>query len=83
MTRARARRLNLEVSSFLRSSSYVTFENGLLPNDYIVIRNHGEDQEMMGEGLGDVEDQQGRGSQGGGPTKTDFESVSGLRTSLH
>ena len=79
MTRARARRLNLEVSSFLRSSSYVTFENGLLPNDYIVIRNHGEDQEMMGEGLGDVEDQQGRGS----PTKIDFESVSGLRTSLH
>ncbi|KAK3136654.1 hypothetical protein QOZ80_5BG0440310 [Eleusine coracana subsp. coracana] len=83
MTRAHARRLNLEVSSFLHSSLYVTFENGLLPNDYIIIRNHGEDQEMMGEGLGDVEDQQGRGSQGGCPTKTDFESVLGLRTSLH
>jgi hypothetical protein len=83
MTRARARRLNLEVSSFLRSSLYVTFENGLLPNDYFMIRNHGEDQEMMGEGAGNVEDQQELGSQSGGPIKTDFESVSGPRTSLY
>ena len=83
MTRARARRLNLEVSSFLRSSLYVTFETGLLPNDYFMIRNHGEDQEMMGEGAGNVEDQQELGSQSGGPIKTDFESVSEPRSSLH
>ena len=38
---------------------------------------------MMGEGVGNVEDQQGLGSQSGGPIKTDFESVSGPRTSLH
>jgi hypothetical protein len=43
ITRARARQLNLEVSSFLNSSSY-DYENRLLPNDYIVIRNHGGGQ---------------------------------------
>jgi hypothetical protein len=36
ITRARARQLNLEVSSFLKPSFY-TFENRFLPNDYIVI----------------------------------------------
>jgi hypothetical protein len=56
ITRARARQLNLEVSSFLNSSSY-DYENRLLPNDYIVIRNHGEGQGILGEGLGGVEDQ--------------------------
>jgi hypothetical protein len=39
ITRARARQLNLEVSSFLNSSSY-DYENRLLSNDYIVIRDH-------------------------------------------
>ena len=48
-----------------------------------MIRNHGEDQEIMGEEVGNVEDQQGLGSQSGGPIKTDFESVSGPRTSLY
>jgi hypothetical protein len=41
ITRARARQLNLEVSSFLSNSLY-DFENRLLPNDYIVLRNEGE-----------------------------------------
>ena len=80
MTRARARRLNLEVSSFLRSSLYVTFEKGLLPNNYFMVRNLGENQEMIGKGVGNVEDQQGLGSQSAGPIKTDFESVSGPKT---
>jgi hypothetical protein len=40
ITRARARQLNLEVSSFLSTTLY-NFENKMLPNDYIVIRNHG------------------------------------------
>ena len=83
ITRARAQRLNLEVSSFLSSCLYITLENGLLPNDYIMIRNQGEDQEMMGGGLRGVEQQQGRASQGGGPKQTDFESASDSRTSLH
>jgi hypothetical protein len=47
--------LNLEVSSFLNSSSY-DYENRLLPNDYIVIRDHGEGQGILEEGLGGVED---------------------------
>lgn len=59
MTRARTRRLNLEVSLFLCSLLYVTFENSFLSNDYIMIRNHRVDQKMMGEGLGNVEDKQG------------------------
>ena len=54
ITRARARQLNLEVSSFLSTPLY-DFENMMLPNDYIVIRNHRE-EEMLREGLGGVED---------------------------
>jgi hypothetical protein len=41
MTRARKRQLNLEVSSFL-SDTFHTFENRLLPNDAILLRNIGE-----------------------------------------
>ena len=82
ITRARAQQLNLEVSSFLSSSLY-DFENRLLPNDYIMTRNHGEEQEMCGEDLGGVEDQQGRSSQVGGPNQFDFGSVSESRSSLH
>ena len=51
------------------------FENRLLPNELIVIRNNGDDDEIAGEVIGDVMGQQGRPSQGGGPIKTDFESV--------
>ncbi len=61
ITRARARQLNLDVSSFLCSSLY-EFENRLLPNDYIVIRNNGEDKETLGEGIRVIKDHQGRPS---------------------
>ena len=47
ITRARARQLNLEVSSFL-SNSFYDFKNRLLPNDYIMLRNQGEDQAWRG-----------------------------------
>ena len=40
ITRARARQLNLQVSSFL-SNVYCKSENRLLPNDLIVLRNKG------------------------------------------
>ncbi|KAG8096288.1 hypothetical protein GUJ93_ZPchr0013g35274 [Zizania palustris] len=79
ITRARARHLNLEVSSFLSISNY-EFENRLLPNDYIVIRNQGEDQEIHQEGLGGGEVQQGSASQVGDPIQVDFESNSDSRT---
>ena len=40
MTRARMHQLNLELSSFL-SDRFHTFENRLLPNDVILLRNIG------------------------------------------
>ena len=48
MTRARMRQLNLEVSSFL-SDPFYTFENRLLPNDVIMLRNIGENHEVLKE----------------------------------
>jgi hypothetical protein len=80
ITRARARQLNLYVSSFL-SKSFYDFENRLLPSDYIMLRNHGDDQGIHKGRLGGVEDQQGRPSQGGGQNSLDFEPISKSRTS--
>ena len=58
MTWARMRQLNLQESSFL-SDPFHTFENRLLPNDVILLRNIGEGQEgLRGCGGGD-DDQQG------------------------
>ena len=75
------RQLNLEVSSFL-SDPFHTFENRLLPNDVILLRNNGEGhEELKGRG-GGKDDQQGRPTQAGGPVQHDFESVSASRTSL-
>ena len=71
ITRARARLLNLQVSSFL-SNYFCDFENNLLSNDLIVLRNKGEDQQGLGECLGGVEDQRGRPEQDGGPKQFDF-----------
>ena len=82
ITRARARQLNLQVSSFL-STSFCSFENRLLPNDLIMIRNHGEDLEVLGEGLRGAQVQQGRSNHVGGPTQADFESNSESRTRPH
>jgi hypothetical protein len=91
ITRARARQLNLEVSSFLSKALYVNVENSILPNDYILLRNKGEDQEGDGEGLRDGGDQQRRPNQvrgpsvsptrspGAGSTKTDAQVAYGLR----
>jgi hypothetical protein len=68
ITRARARQLNLQVSSFLCTYS-CAFENSVLPNELIVLRNEGKDQQRHGEGLGGVEGQQGCSDQGGGPNR--------------
>ena len=58
------------------------YENRLLPNDYIVIRNHGEGQGILGEGLGGMEDQQGHTSQEGGPNQLTSGLFLGSRSSL-
>ena len=80
ITRARARQINLQVSSFLCMSLYNS-ENRLLPNDYIMLRNNGEDQGMHRRGFSDTENQRGRSSQDGVTNQVDFESVSESRTS--
>ena len=59
MTRARMRQLNLEVSSFL-SDPFRTFENRLLPNDVILLRNIREGHEGLRGCGGREDDQQGR-----------------------
>ena len=81
MTRARMRQLNLQVSSFL-SDPFHTFENRLLPNDVILLRNIGEGQEGLREHGGGDDDQQGRPTQAGGAVLHEFESASDSRTSL-
>ena len=78
MTRAQMRQLNLEVSSFL-SDPFHTFENRLLPNDVILLRNIEEG--LRGRGGGD-DDKQGRPTRTGGPVQHNFESASASRTSL-
>ena len=78
ITRARRGQLNLEVSSFL-SDPFHIFENRLLPNDVILIRNIGEGHEGLRGRGGGVDDQQGRST---GPVQHDFESASASRTSL-
>ena len=81
MTRARRRQLNLEMSSFL-SDPFHTFENRLLPNDVILVRNIEEGHDgLRGRGGGD-DDQQGRPTENRGPVQHDFESASASRTSL-
>jgi hypothetical protein len=82
ITRAHARQLNLQVISFLRNYS-CAFESSMLPNDLIVLRNEGEDQQGSGKDLGGVEDQRGRPDQDGRPNRFDFISVSDSRNSLY
>jgi hypothetical protein len=80
ITRARARQLNLQVIPFLRNYSCAC-ESSMLPNDLIILRNEGEDQQGRGKDLGGVEDQRGRPDQDGSPNRFDFVSVSDSRNS--
>ena len=68
------------MSSFL-SDRFHTFENRLLPNDVILLRNIGEGYEELGERYRGGEDQRGRLTQAGGPAQLDFDSTSAFRTS--
>ena len=77
----RRRQLNLGVSSFL-SDPFRTFENRLLPNDVILIRNIGECHEGLRERGGGYDDQRGRPTETGGLVQHDFESALASRTSL-
>jgi hypothetical protein len=81
ITRARARQLNLEVSSFLSTHSS-NLENRLLPYECLLIINQGDDQDILEEGHRRVGDQQGRPSRGEGPNQDYYGSVSESRSSV-
>ena len=53
--------IDYKVSSFQINLSS-GFENKLLPNDLIIVRNHGDDEEDVEEEFGGVVDQQGQPS---------------------
>ena len=76
------RQLNLEVSLFL-SDLFHSFENKLLPNDCILLRNIREGLEVFVERCGAVEDQQVCPSQARGLVQLEFEFASASRTSLY
>ena len=59
------------------------FENKLLPNDLIIVRNHGDDENDVGEEFGSVVDQKGLPSRVGGPIQVEFESASQSKSSPH
>ena len=58
------------------------FENRLIPNDIILLRNIGEGHEGLRGRGGREDDQQGCPTETGGPIQHDFESASASRTSL-
>ena len=70
------------MSSFQINLSF-RFENKLLPNNLIIVRNYGDDEEDVGEEFGAVVDQQGQPSGVGGPIQVEFETASESRSSPH
>src|SRR5205814_9394255 len=79
ITRSRAHQLKQQVNSFLCSSSCEN-ENRLLPNDVLVLRNLGEDQQGLGKGRGVEEEQLGRPHRAGAEAQLDFDSTSESRS---
>ena len=59
------------------------FENKLLPNNLIIIRNHADDEEDVGEEFGGMVDQQWQPSGVECPIQVEFESASESRSSPH
>jgi hypothetical protein len=66
ITRACARQLNLQVISFLHNYS-CAFESSMLPNDLIVLRNHGEDHGGQTEHQDGAGEPRRRAREGGKP----------------
>ena len=61
------------------SDPFHTFENRLLPNDVIFLRNIREGHEELGGRDGGKDDQQGRPTQAEGLVQHEFESCLGLQ----
>ena len=72
--------IDYKVSSFQINLSS-GFENKLLPNDLIIVTNHGDDEEDVGDEFGAMVDQQGQPSRVGGPIQVEFESALESRSS--
>jgi hypothetical protein len=53
----------------------IDFENILLPNDLIIVRNHGDDEEDVGESSRGMEDQKGHPIQVGYQSNLEFQSL--------
>jgi hypothetical protein len=58
-------------------------ENRLLPNNVMMIRNYGGDEEGLKERRGGAKEQQRRPSQVGVPIQVELKSNSDFRNSLH
>jgi hypothetical protein len=80
ITRSRARQLILQVRPALVNC---VLELTLGVMDVLMIRNHGEDQQGLGKGLGVEEEQQGRPQLEGNQVRLGWDYISGYRTSLH
>jgi hypothetical protein len=80
ITRAHARQLDLHIRSNL--VNYFS-ELTLGSMHVLLIRNNGEDQQGLGEGQGDKEEELGRPYQGGVHVQLDFDSTSDSKTLLH
>jgi hypothetical protein len=63
-----------KVNSFQITLS-IDFENILLPNNSIIVRNHGVDEEDIGESFRVMEDQQGHPIQVGNQSNSKLQSL--------
>jgi hypothetical protein len=79
-TRARTRKLNLQVRSNL-VNCVLEFTLGAM--DVLIIKNFGENHQELGKGQGVEEEEQGRPQQEGDQVRLDCDSISGFRSSLH
>jgi hypothetical protein len=85
ITRSRAQQLNHQVNSFLSSSAY-NIESQLLPNDLIVLRNHGENHGGQMQHQESARELRRRAREGGEPIQfgiAEFESNSESRTTSY
>jgi hypothetical protein len=53
----------------------IDFDNIFLPNDLILVRNHGDKEENVGESFRGMEDQQGHPIQVGDQSNLEFQSL--------
>jgi hypothetical protein len=84
ITRARARQLHQQVSSFLSTHAY-SCDDGMLSNDlidYIVLRSFGDDHEVLGDQQGPGGKHVGRPNQDGGPIQLGFDYLA-TRSRVH